>query len=854
MSGLCVSSKDVASWCETKPLQEVMSIMEDAHIQGVQVTHAIIYNLIQNCIKKKDVAAAKRVYTLMVKSDHVTAALGDQLIRFFTSSRCLLEANRVFNSILFPSVHTWHAIISAHSVCGEKMAALSLYHRMQQHAVQKPNAYIFSCVLKTCSGLGDLRHGALTHSDVVRMSLESDSVVGTALVDLYSKCNKLKEARKVFDNIKGRNVISWNAMLTGYVQHGQCLPALDHFERMQKDGVKPDRVTFLCIVKACSSLGSIERCKLLHEQLIQSGLVSDLAVGNALIDMYAKCGELQRANDVFESLPVRDVVSWSAIIAGYVHHGHGFAALDIFKEMQEEGIRPEKVTFLCVLKACGILGAYVQGRVVHDQLIRNGLVLDVMIGNTLIDMYAKCGSLEEAGKVFEGLLDRTIVSWNAILLGYSQQGLDRLALEHFEKMQEESIRATTVTFSTVLKVCGSMGALKMGERLHDRIIKEHLERDLVVGNSLIDMYGKCGRLDSAYKAFCCLLSANVVSWGALIAGYTQHENFLSALVSFQKMLEEEVEPDLVIVLSTLKACGGMGVLKWGKLIYDYALRKGLESDLGVGNTLVDMYARCGSLLEAEVIFNRLLNQNIVSWNAMIAGYAQHGYCKQAIRWFENMQLLHMKPTSQTFISILAACTHGGQVEDGYKYLKCMLNDYEISPGIEHFNCIIDLLGRAGHLIDAERLLNTMPELPNINGWMSLLTSSLLFGNVDVARRSFEQVVKLNPDTSAGHVLMLNIYADAQMWEDVLKLHESRRSLDVWKKPGQAFLEVNGKLHEFIVGDITHLQSKDMHSKVRNLHTSLKGGGYVPNSEILFESTFGKEYMDDELRESAVQEV
>eukprot|EP00250_Pteridium_aquilinum_P005757 c15809_g2_i1 orf=1-867(-) len=289
MSRFRVSSQDVARWCETKPLHEVISAMEDIHKQGVQTTREMIYNLIQNCIKKKDVAAAKRVYTLMLNSNHVVAPLGDQLIRFFTSCGCLLEAKAVFNGILFPSVHTWHAIISAHSTCGEKVVALSLYHRMQQQAVVKPNTYIFSCVLKACSGLGDLQQGTLIHSEVIKMSLESDNVVGTALVDLYSKCNRLQEARKVFENIKGRNVISWNAMLTGYVQHGQCLPAIDLFERMNRDGVKPDRVTFLCIVKACGSLGSTERCNLLHEQVIQSGLASDVVIGNTLVDMYAKC-------------------------------------------------------------------------------------------------------------------------------------------------------------------------------------------------------------------------------------------------------------------------------------------------------------------------------------------------------------------------------------------------------------------------------------------------------------------------------------------------------------------------------------------------------------------------------------
>ncbi|MCO5570671.1 hypothetical protein L7F22_024398 [Adiantum nelumboides] len=294
----------------------------------------------------------------------------------------------------------------------------------------------------------------------------------------------------------------------------------------------------------------------------------------------------------------------------------------------------------------------------------------------------------------------------------------------------------------------------------------------------------------------------------------------------------------------------MSMLKWGRLLYHYVIQKALESDLGVGNTLVDMYARCGSLIEAEVIFNRLSTQNNVSWNAMIAGHAQHGYFKQAVQWFETMQSLCLKPTSHTFVSVLAACTHGGKVEDGYGactdggkvkdgygYLMSTLFNYGFSPGIEHFNCMVDLLGRTGYIKDAEGLLDTMPALPNINGWMSLLTSCVLYGNVNVGRRSFEEVAKLDPDTSAGHILMLNIYADAQMWGDVDKLCEKWRSKCTWRKPGQAFLEVDGHLLKFVVGDFTQFVGKDVSFKIRNLHSLLRGGGYVPHSETIFESTF-----------------
>ncbi|MCO5570670.1 hypothetical protein L7F22_024397 [Adiantum nelumboides] len=323
-------------------MRSLHEVIDEIAQDGKPVTRKIIDKLLRTCIKQKDVAVAKRLHTVMVSSQHVESALADQLIRFFLFNACLAEAKAVLDNIPSPAVHTWHAIISAYSEGGEKLQALNLYHRMQRQALVMPNAYIFSCVLKACSGLHDLLQGALTHSDAIIMSLESDNVVGTALVDLYCKCKRMFEAFSVFENIKSCNVITWNALLTGCVQNQQWVLTLSLFDQLQQEGVKPDRVTFLCIMKACGSLGSFERCKLLYVQIREIGLVSDVIVSNALIGMFAKSGELQQANEVLKILQVRDVVSWTSIIAGFVQHGHGFAALEAFIKMQQEGIRPEK--------------------------------------------------------------------------------------------------------------------------------------------------------------------------------------------------------------------------------------------------------------------------------------------------------------------------------------------------------------------------------------------------------------------------------------------------------------------------------------------------------------------------------
>jgi pentatricopeptide repeat protein len=292
-------------------------------------------------------------------------------------------------------------------------------------------------------------------------------------------------------------------------------------------------------------------------------------------------------------------------------------------------------------------------------------------------------------------------------------------------------------------------------------MKDQSKVDVLVGNTLIDMYTKCGCLNDAHKVFFDLPDRDVVSWGTIISGYQQLEDdFAAPLIPFEMMQEENVEPDLVIILSILKSCSSIGALNCGRLLHDHVIRNGLESDFGVGNTLVDMYVNCGSLREGEVMFDRLANRNVVSWNAMIGGYAQHGYGELALQWFESMRLQSITPTYYTYISILAACSQSGEVEEGYRHFRAMYNSHKITPGDEHFNCMVNLLGHVGRLDEAEELLKSMPFLPDISGWMSLLTACSLFGNKDLGRRCLGEVARLTPDTYSGlDILVFNIWAE-----------------------------------------------------------------------------------------------
>lgn len=667
---ISISDRVLIKLIEEKQLESVFDILNQ---QGIPISRDIVYSLLQRCLKKKDLVAARKVHALMVSNmlDSIPV-LGDHLIRLFTSCGSLSEANEVFHKVSKPTVYTWNAIIQAHANLGDGNRALQLYQVMQEDGL-KPEKHTFSSVLKACTSIGSLGEGRFIHDQISRSGVELDVAVGNALVDLYAKCGSLEEAHRVFDNLLDRNVVSWAALISGYVQHGQGFVSYDLFQEMQMEGIKPDKVIFLCALKACGSMGAIEQGRLIHEQLIKTGLESDTMIGNALVDMYGKCGGLEEANVSFDRLVSRDVVTWGALISGYAQCGDGSSALKMFSKMQLEGLKPDQLVFSSIVKACGSLGVLGQGRLVYDQIIIAGLESDVVVGSTLIDMYTKCGSLDEAQKVFDKLPQ------------------------------------------------------------HD-----------------------------------------VVSWGAMIAAWLEHGDTCSAFEHFDRMLMEGLVPEKATMLCIIKACGSIGAFEQVRKVHDQVIRGGLESEVTIGNSIVDVYAKCGSLEEACQVFSKLPIKTVVSWGALITAYAKGGKWRLALEWFEDFKSQGIKPDDAIFLGVLISCGHAGLLKEGRLYFKSMKDDHGITPNIEHYNCLVDILGRAGLLLEAEDLLKSIPLGMDIIGWMSLLTGCKTYGNMEVGKRCYEQIKRLDPGHASGYVLISSLYANAHLWSNASEMQELKR--------------------------------------------------------------------------------
>eukprot|EP01018_Ginkgo_biloba_P010114 Gb_03354 [translate_table: standard] len=683
--------------------------------------------------------------------------------------------------------------------------------------------------LETCTDMEALKQA---HGRMLIAGLNQNIVLGTKLVSMYCMWGCLENARLIFDKIYEPNVFLFNAMIRGYARNGLYEDTLAIYYQMQRAGVQPDRFTFPVVLKACAGLSALQEGKEVHYHILKTGFDSDAFVGATLIDMYTKCGSLEDARQVFDKMSTRDVVSWTAIIAGYAQNGYGNEALELFQKMQLAEMKPDLVTMVSVLFACADLGALRHGKWIHNNVIRSGFEWNVNVGNSLVAMYTKCGSIEDAHHVFTQMPRRDVVSWNAMIAGHAQNGDVNEALILCNQMQIAEVKPNSVTMVILLPLCAQLGALQQGKCMHDYIIKSGFDRDVSVGTALIDMYAKCRGMEIAQHLFDKMTQRNVVSWSAMIAGYEQNGYAKEALRLFSQMHLANVKPNSITMLSVLSACAQLGALQQGKWIHDYMVRNGFDADVSLGTALIDMYAKCGCIEIARQLFDKMSDRNVVSWSAMIAGYGIHGHGQDALALFSQMQQTGTKPNDITFVSVLSACSHAGLVEEGCKYFDCMSRDYCITPRVKHYACMVDILGRAGRLDEAHDFIKKMPIVPDAAVWGALLGACKIHSNIELGECVAAHIFHLQPDNVGYYVLLSNIYAAAGKWDDVAKVRALMNNRGLKKTPGCSFIELDNMVHTFCVNDRSHPQSDKIYAMLETLAGQMKDVGYMPNTDCV----------------------
>lgn len=356
---------------------------------------------------------------------------------------------------------------------------------------------------------------------------------------------------------------------------------------------------------------------------------------------------------------------------------------------------------------------------------------------------------------------------------------------------------------------------------------------MIVSTALLEMYVKCGAVDDARQEFERMDRRDVVAWSAMIAGYAQNGRPSEALELFESMKSKQIKPNDVALVSVLSACSQLGSLEAGERIGNYVESQGFVFNVYVASALLDMYSKCGNISKARQIFNQMPQKDVVSWNSMIVGLAANGFAKEAINLFEKMKEIRVKPNDITFVGILTACTHAGLLELGIRIFRSMESDHEITPTIEHYACVVDLFCRSGKLKDAHEFIRKMEVEPNVVIWGTLLSASRIHSNLELAEFSVKKLLELEPENSGNYILLSNIYASAGRWEESLTVRNLMKTNRVQKTSAYSWIEMDNKVHKFLVGDTSHPGSNDVYHIVDGLAMQLTWAGYNFESALEF---------------------
>ncbi|XP_050216501.1 pentatricopeptide repeat-containing protein At5g19020, mitochondrial [Mercurialis annua] len=631
--------------------------------------------------------------------------------------------------------------------------------------------------LKFCTTNLFLSQGKQIHGLVLKSGLHSNNFIQNSLINMYAKCGLLLDAKSIFDVCPKSDPVSYNIMISGYVKSGRlddahkvfdempvkgCVSyttmimgfsqnehwnaAVELFKQMRYAGVVPSEVTIAALISAFSQFGGVWSCRMLHGLVVKmlfdefvlistnllrmycncSSLVEaralfgemsekNLVTWNVMLNGYSKAGLLDSARDVFERIPDKDIISWSTIVDGYVRVEKLGEAFMIYRSMVSAGLRPNDVMMVDLISVCGRTAAFCEGRQLHSDAVKMGFDCYDFIQATIIHLYAACGRINEACLQFRIGSKENVASWNALMGGFIRNRMIDEAIKLFEEMPQR----------------------------------------------------------------------DVFSWSTMISGYTQNEQPNLALELFHKMIAIGIQPNDVTMVSVFSAIAALGTLKDGRWAHQYVHNNSIAISDNLSAAIIDMYAKCGSIDDALEVFCKIRNKasTVSPWNAIICGLAMHGHANQSLEIYSDLDRRKVKLNAITFIGVLAACCHAGMVELGKRYFMSMKSEHNIDPDIKHYGCMVDLLGRAGRVEEAEEMIRSMPMKADVVTWGTLLAACRTHGKWEVGEEAAQNLARLDPSHGASRVLLSNIYANAGKWDDAFSVRKAMQSHRMRRLPG-----------------------------------------------------------------------
>ncbi|KAL0395555.1 UNVERIFIED_CONTAM: Pentatricopeptide repeat-containing protein, chloroplastic [Sesamum calycinum] len=758
-------------------------------------------------------------------------------------------AFKLFEEIPLRNVVTWNLMILG---CNKNFLfddAWRVYCRMHNMGLGM-DEFTYGSVLSACGALEHITSGKQVYGFVLKNGFFTNGYVRAGMIDLFARSCRVEDALMVLYDVHCENVVCWNAVVSGAVKNKDNWVALGIFSQMfRQSSLIPNAFTFSSVLTACAAVEELELGKSIHGQVIKGGAGADVFVGTAIVELYAKSGAMCDAIKQFRLMPVRNVVSWTSIISGFVQKGDSASALGVLKDMRKAGDEINTFTVSSVLAACANpsmfkdalqvhcwifkIGLYLDpvvkaslintyskvgaidlseiafaeaqdlkqvGRQVHGYALKVGMVSEVSVGSSIFTMYSKCGDLEESLKAFEQLERKDNISWTSMIAGLAEHGCADKAVQMFRQMEFENSVPDEKILATILNSCSALHSLRLGREIHGFALRCGFAEHTIIDDALVNMYSKCGDLNSAKMVFHAMPFKDQVSWSSLISGFAQRGYIEEVLQLFHDMLLSGITVDAFTISSVLGALAILSTPGICTLLHAYIIKKGIESEASIGSSLIMMYSKCGSI----------------------------GDCK-----------IRIEPDDVTFVGVLSACSHTGLVGEGYFHLNSMIRDYGIEPGYKHYTCMVDLLGRAGRLEEAHRFIVNMPIEPNTLVWETLLAACKVHGNHELGKLAAEKIKELQPSGAGAYVSVSNIWAEAGEWEHVLKIRGSMKETGIFEVFGPVELvqlptdpETGGHCEGFgfvhVSSVIDHVGVQDSGAKTADFDDD-DGGGLALNA-------------------------
>ncbi|XP_019200207.1 PREDICTED: pentatricopeptide repeat-containing protein At2g36980, mitochondrial-like isoform X1 [Ipomoea nil] len=680
---------------------------------------------------------------------------------------------------------------------------------------------------------------------------KSGIILTNSIITKRAKSGQLEEARQLFDGMRERSVVSWNAMISGYSEWGKYSEVFSLVWSMHRSNTKLNESTFSSVLSVCAHSGSSSEGKQVHGLVLKSGCESFKLVGSALLYFYSSSCEIEEARRVFDDLhernellwslmlvgyvqcnllndasrifnkmPSHDVIAWTTLISGYSKTEKGAQkALELFTLMRKNGdITPNEFTLDCVIRACSRQGILPVGKALHGLVVRGGFELDSSICGALIDFYCNCLVMDDAKIVYSQLVNPCLNDSNVLIAGLVMAG----KIEEAELIFNGLINRNAVSYNLMIKgyaLCGRVEESK-------RVFSEMPERTLTSTNTMISVYSRNRETEKALELFEETKGKrNSVTWNSMISGYIHNDQHENAVKLYLEMRRVPISQTRSTFSALFHACSCLGSLQQGQLIHAHLIKTPFETNVYVGTALVDMYSKCGTIADAQASFAGISCPNVAAWTALINAYAHHGLGFKAISLFEHMLERGVHPNAATLVGVLSACTHSGMVSEGTRIFHEMEARFGITPALEHFTCIVDLLGRTGHLHEAEELVNGMPVEPDKVILVALLNACWFWADMEVGTRVAEKMLSFDPHPVSGCVIMSNMYAGSGRWREKMQARKVLKGLEAKKPPGCSWIEVNTRTRVFVIDNRIYPCCHPVHSTLKHLTANVNSSNF-----------------------------